>query len=41
MSYIVNEAFLRDFGLKADEAVGKRTSLGITMDKGAGTIVGV
>lgn len=39
--FIVNEAFLHDFGLTADEAIGKKTSLGITMDKGPGTIVGV
>ncbi|MEI9917675.1 MAG: ABC transporter permease [Bacteroidota bacterium] len=39
--FIVNEAFLRDFGLKAEEALGKKTSLGIVMDKGPGTIVGV
>jgi putative ABC transport system permease protein len=39
--FIVNEAFLRDFGLTADEAIGKKTTLGIVMDKGPGTIVGV
>jgi putative ABC transport system permease protein len=39
--FIVNEAFLRDFGLKTEEAIGKKTSLGIVMDKGPGTIVGV
>ena len=39
--FIVNEAFLRDFGLTAEQAIGKKTSLGIVMDKGAGTIVGI
>jgi putative ABC transport system permease protein len=39
--FIVNEAFLRYFGLTADETIGKKTSLGIVMDKGPGTIVGV
>jgi putative ABC transport system permease protein len=39
--FIVNEAFLRDFGLNTDEAIGKKTSMGMLMDKGPGTIVGV
>ena len=39
--FMVNEAFLRDFGLTAEQAIGKKTSLGIVMDKGPGTIVGV
>lgn len=39
--FIVNETFLKDFGLSTEEAIGKKTSLGIVMDKGPGTIVGV
>lgn len=36
--FIVNEAFLRRYALKPDEAVGKKVILGLT---GPGTIVGV
>ena len=36
--FIVNEAFLRHYSLKPQEAVGKQVILGLT---GAGTIVGV
>ena len=39
--FIVNEAFLRDFGLTAEEAVGKQVSLGLVMEHGPGSIVGV
>jgi putative ABC transport system permease protein len=39
--FIVNEAFLRDFGLTADEAIGKQATLGMVSNDGPGTIVGV
>ena len=39
--FIVNETFLHDFGLTTEEAIGKKTSLGIVVDKGPGTIVGI
>lgn len=39
--FIVNEKFLADFGLTIDEAVGRKTTLGMVMQHGPGTIVGV
>lgn len=39
--FIVNEAFLRHYSLKPEEAVGKEVMLGITAQRGTGTIVGV
>jgi putative ABC transport system permease protein len=39
--FIVNEAFLRDFALTVEEAVGRQVSLGLVMQHGPGTIVGV
>ncbi len=39
--FIVNEAFLRDFGLTAEEAIGKQSTLGMIRKNGPGTIVGV
>jgi putative ABC transport system permease protein len=39
--FLVNEAFLRDFGLTAEEAIGKSVTLGIVANRGPGTIVGV
>jgi putative ABC transport system permease protein len=39
--FIVNEAFLRDFDLTAEEALGKQVTLGIVRDHGPGTIIGI
>jgi putative ABC transport system permease protein len=39
--FIVNEAFLRDFALTTDEALGKQATLGMVSSDGPGTIVGV
>ena len=39
--FMVNEAFLRDFGLSADDAVGKQSTLGMISKNGPGTIIGV
>lgn len=39
--FIVNEAFLRHYNLKPEEAVGRRSLLGNAARRGPGTIVGV
>jgi len=39
--FIVNETFLRQFGLSTDEAIGMQVTLGTVADNGPGTIVGV
>ena len=39
--FIVNEAFLRDFNLTSEEAIGKQVTLGIVRDHGPGTIIGI
>lgn len=39
--FIVNETFLAQFGLTAEEAVGKKVTLGMVGERGPGTMVGV
>jgi len=39
--FMVNEAFLRHYNLRAEEAVGRKCLLGNTAQRGPGTIVGV
>jgi putative ABC transport system permease protein len=39
--FIVNQAFLRDFGLNEDDAIGKQVTLGMVANNGPGTIVGI
>lgn len=39
--FIVNEAFLRDFNISQEEAIGKQVTLGIVINRGPGTIIGV
>jgi len=39
--FIVNETFLTQFGLTAEEAMGKEVTLGMVSQRGPGTIVGI
>lgn len=39
--FVVNEAFLHDFGLTTEEAIGREVTLGLVSERGPGTIVGV
>lgn len=39
--FIVNEAFLHEFGVKPEDAVGKEVVLGLVSEQGPGTIVGI
>lgn len=39
--FVVNEAFLRDFGLTREQAIGKEVVLGLISERGPGTIVGI
>ena len=39
--FIVNETFLKDFGIDPETAIGSKIMLGIVANNGAGTIVGI